>query len=54
MKTALTLFILSGLLGLALAVAGVYLLAGSGWALIAGAVSSLLISGFIRRGLISA
>lgn len=54
MKTALTLFVLAVLCGLGLAVAGVYLLAGLGWSLIAGSVGMLAIAGFIRQGLISA
>ncbi|NNA50473.1 MULTISPECIES: hypothetical protein [Pseudomonas] len=47
----LLIFILTALAGLALAVSGVYVLLGLGWALLAGAVSLLLIAGFLRKGL---
>lgn len=42
---------LSLLLGAVLIVAGVYVLAGVGWSLIAGAVPCLLLSAVILRGL---
>lgn len=54
MKAALALFVLAGLAGLALGVAGVYLLAGPGWALVAGSVAMLSVAAFIRKGLTSA
>lgn len=47
----LHVFILTALCGFGLAVAGVYVLVGLGWALLAGAGSLLLIAGFVRRGL---
>lgn len=45
------LALLALLAGSGLAVAGVYLLAGTGWALIAGAVPLLLLAATILRGL---
>lgn len=48
----LYLFILVALCGFGSAVAGVYLLQGAGWALVACGASLLLIAGFIRKGLI--
>lgn len=47
----LHVFILTALSGFALAVSGVYVLFGLGWALMAGAGSLLLIAGFVRKGL---
>jgi len=47
----LLIFILTALAGLALATAGVHVLFGLGWALLAGAASLLLIAGFLRKGL---
>lgn len=44
-------FITCGLFAFSLACAGVWMLAGTGWALLAGAVSSFCIAAFIRRGL---
>lgn len=38
--------------GLCLIVAGVYVLVGNGWALLAGGVALLMVAGFIRKGLI--
>ena len=46
-----TLALLSGI---GLAVAGVYVLAGTGWALLAGALPLLLLSAVLIRGLIRA
>lgn len=43
--------LLALLTGAGLAIAGVYLLAGLGWALIAGAVPLLLLAATILRGL---
>lgn len=43
--------LLAVVLGAGLAIAGVYLLAGPGWALIAGAVPPLLLALIILRGL---
>lgn len=53
MNMPLLIFVLSALAGLLLAVAGVYMLSGPGWALIAGAVALLLVAAFVRKGLIS-
>jgi hypothetical protein len=47
----LHVFILTALCGFGLAVAGVFILAGLGWALLAGAGSLFLIAGFVRKGL---
>lgn len=49
----LNIFIASALIGLGLSVAGVYVLLGLGWALLASGSSLLLISGFVRKGLAS-
>jgi hypothetical protein len=46
--------VLALLIGIGLAVGGVYLLAGLGWSLIAGAVPCLLFAGFLFRGLVIA
>ena len=51
--SALTFFIAASLLGFGLACAGVWMLAGTAWALLAGAASMFCIAGFIRRGMIS-
>lgn len=47
----LHVFVAAALCGFALAVAGVFVLAGLGWSLLAGSVSLLLIAGFVRKGL---
>lgn len=47
----LLIFTITALAGFVLAVAGVYVLLGLGWALLAGACSLLLIAGFLRKGL---
>ncbi|MFK4075203.1 hypothetical protein ACI2KX_15965 [Ectopseudomonas khazarica] len=44
-------FLLVSLAGFALLCAGVWLLAGLGWSLVAGASSLFCIAGFIRRGM---
>ncbi len=44
-------FILAAMCGFALATAGVYVLAGLGWSLLAGSLSLFLIAGFLRKGL---
>jgi hypothetical protein len=49
----LLIFTITALMGFGLAVAGVYVLLGLGWALLAGAASLLLIAGFLRKGLTS-
>ncbi|MFK3973767.1 hypothetical protein ACI2KS_23930 [Pseudomonas sp. NPDC087358] len=53
MNSGLTLFLLVALAGLCLFVAGVYVLVGTGWALIGGAVCLITTAGFIRKGLTS-
>ncbi|SDS42353.1 hypothetical protein [Pseudomonas prosekii] len=52
MDTGLIIFIVAAVAALCLFVAGVFLLAGLGWALIGAAVSFLAAAGFIRKGLI--
>ena len=47
----LHIFILTALSGFGLAVAGVYMLLGVGWSLLAGAGALFLIAGFVRKGL---
>lgn len=51
--SALISFLLAALAAFALLCAGVWLLAGTGWALIAGAFSMFCVAGFIRRGMTS-
>ena len=51
MNTATIIYLLIAGLGFALAVAGVYMLVGNGWALLAAAASCFLSAAFIRRGL---
>lgn len=51
MDTGLILFIAAALAALCLFVAGVFLLAGLGWAFIAAAAAFLAAAGFIRKGL---
>ncbi len=53
MNTGLLIFLMCSLLGLGLLVAGVFVLLGIGWALLAGGVALLVIAGFIREGLTS-
>lgn len=50
--SAFTAFLLVSLAGFALLCAGVWMLAGTGWSLVAGAGSMFAIAGFIRRGLV--
>lgn len=45
---------LSLLAGIALAVSGVYVLAGTGWALLAGAAPLLLLAAVLIRGMVRA
>ncbi|TDV44407.1 hypothetical protein EC919_11479 [Pseudomonas graminis] len=52
MDKGLTLFIVVAVAALCLLVAGVFLLAGLGWSLIAGGAACLVAAGFIRKGLI--
>lgn len=49
--SALIYFFIASLIGFALLCAGVWLLAGTGYALLAGAASMFCIAGFIRRGM---
>ncbi|WP_236713898.1 hypothetical protein, partial [Pseudomonas sp. ICMP 10191] len=51
MNTASIIYLLTAVLGFALAVAGVYVLLGLGWALLAAASSCFVAAAFIRRGL---
>jgi hypothetical protein len=51
--SALHFFIIAALAGFCMACAGVWMLAGLGWALLAGALSMFCIAAFIRRGLSS-
>lgn len=53
MNIGLLIFLLAAISGLCLLIAGVHLLLGLGWALIAGAGSMFCIAGFLRKGLIS-
>ncbi|ERK99247.1 hypothetical protein O999_12570 [Pseudomonas putida LF54] len=50
---AFHIFIACALVAFGLACAGVWMLAGTGWALLAGSLSFFCIAGFIRRGLVS-
>ncbi|WP_170162254.1 hypothetical protein [Stutzerimonas nitrititolerans] len=51
--SALTAFLLASLAGFGLLCAGVWMLAGTAWALLAGAFSMFCVAGFIRRGITS-
>jgi len=51
LPAALVVALVSALLGSGLAVAGVYLLFGVGWALLAGALPLLMLAGAMFRGL---
>lgn len=51
MTIALALFLLASAGGMALLVAGVHVLAGLGWALIAGALCLIACAMFLRTGL---
>ncbi len=53
MDSGLLLFLLTAAAGMAAAVAGVFVLAGLGWSLLAGGGALLLAAGFIRKGLTS-
>ena len=53
MNTGLLIFLMCSLLGLGLLVAGVFVLLGTGSALLAGGGALLVIAGFIRKGLTS-
>lgn len=53
MKSGLLIFLLSAFVGLALLVAGVFVLYGLGYALLAGGCACLSVAGFIRKGLTS-
>jgi len=51
MKLPHLIFLLSVLAGSGLIVGGVYVLLGTGWALLASGVALLMFAGFLRRGL---
>lgn len=51
MTIALTLFLLTAVAGLGLLVAGTFLLAGPGWAFVAGGIALLVCAAFLRSGL---
>ncbi len=51
MTIALTLFLLAAVSGLGLLVAGTFILAGPGWAFVAGGISMLVCAAFLRGGL---
>lgn len=51
MRTAIAALIICGMAGLGLLVAGVYVLAGPGWSLLAGGASMLVCTAFIRAGI---
>lgn len=53
MNYPLILFIVSALGGLVLLVAGVFLLQGAGWALVAGGAALFAVSAFLRKGMTS-
>lgn len=53
MNSGLLIFLMCSLLGLGLLVAGVFVLLGTGWALLSGGAALLVIAGFIRKGLTS-
>lgn len=53
MNAGLLTFLVAAALGLCLAVAGVFVLVGLGWALLAAGAALLLVAGFIRKGLTS-
>lgn len=50
---ALYFFYACAVAAFCLACAGVWVLAGTGWALLAGSASFFCVAGFLRRGLIS-
>ncbi|MCY1464493.1 hypothetical protein D9M71_825220 [compost metagenome] len=51
MNLATALYLLLGMLGLALFVAGAFVLFGLGWALMAGSVSAFAMAAFLRKGM---
>lgn len=51
MNYGLIIFLVASGAGLAMCCAGVFVLAGLGWALVAGGVSCFAVAGFIRKGL---
>jgi hypothetical protein len=53
MNAPTTIYIISTLAGLGFLVAGVFVLYGLGWSLIAGAATFFSIAAFIRKGLSS-
>lgn len=54
MNYGLITFLAASAAGLGLSCAGVYVLAGLGWALVAGGASCFAVAGFIRKGLTDA
>ncbi|MBF8781000.1 hypothetical protein IV505_14885 [Pseudomonas fulva] len=52
MNAATIFYLVTALLGFGLMVAGVFILAGTGWALITAAISLFCIAAFVRRGLV--
>jgi len=53
MDNGLILFVVVALAALCLLVAGVFVLAGTGWSLVAGGIACLAVAGFVRKGLTS-
>ncbi|MBX6153562.1 hypothetical protein ISD38_32875 [Pseudomonas aeruginosa] len=53
MNIATAIYLLLGILGLALFVAGAFVLFGLGWSLMAGACASFAGAAFVRKGLTS-
>lgn len=51
MNTGLIIFLVLASCGLLLSVAGVFVLAGLGYALLSAAAAMLLAAGFVRKGL---
>lgn len=50
-NTALIVFIVTALSGFFMAIAGVFVIWGTGPALLAGSISSFITAGFIRKGM---
>ena len=53
MKSGLLIFVIAAMLGLCLFIAGIYVLAGFGWCLLASSGAFMAIAGFVRKGLVS-
>lgn len=54
MNTALWVLLLLLLSGAGMTVGGVYMLAGPGWALLAGGAFALVLAGLLKRGMTDA